>query len=468
MKRQGIKKSCLMIALVGCSIAATADAAGIENQQGVLDGKYISTAADCVACHTAKGGAAFAGGYAIDSPMGTIWSTNITPSKKFGIGEYTEAEFARAVREGVARDGHHLYPAMPYTSYGKMTDEDIAALYKYFMTQVQPVDTPNKETKLPFPFSVRASMGVWNLIYGDSKPFVPAGDQSAEINRGNYLVNSLAHCAECHTPRTALMGLDSSKPLAGSPLGPWYAPNITSDKLAGIGAWTNDELKAYLKTGHVAGKAQAAGPMAEAVEHSLQHLSDADLNAIVAYLKQTKPIAAEGEKSRDTFGAPSDSETRLRGNAVRDADPGWKVYTATCAACHGAKGEGTSVYPSLFHNTATGAAYPTNLVATILFGVHRTIDGHDIEMPGFGPQASYTERLTDQQVADVSNYVLTNFGQPQKKLTADDVAQARAGGPVAPLVKLSQYLLPVGIVVLLVLIVIAIAVSRRRRAHKKG
>ncbi len=467
-KRQSIKYSCLMVALLAGSFAAAANAATTEGQQGVLDGKYISTAADCVACHTVKGSAPYAGGYAIDSPMGVIWSTNITPSKQFGIGNYTEAEFARAVREGVARDGHHLYPAMPYTSYGKMTDQDIASLYKYFMTEVAPVDTPNKETKLPFPFSIRSSMAVWNMIYGDTKPFVPAGDKSQEINRGNYLVNSLAHCAECHTPRTFLMGQDSAKPLAGSPLGPWYAPNITSDKTAGIGSWSDLELITYLRTGHVAGKAQAAGPMAEAVEHSLQYLTNSDLKSIVVYLKHTQPIGGSDKQARDTFGAPAQSETALRGNAVLNADPGWKVYTATCAACHGAKGEGTSVYPSLFHNTATGAAYPDNLVSTIVYGVHRTNDGHDIEMPGFGPKASYTERLTDQQIADVSNYVLTQFGQPQKTLTAQDVATVRAGGPVSPLVQASQYLVPAAVVVLVLLIVIAIAVSRRRRSYKKG
>lgn len=424
-------------------------------------GAYLSIAADCVACHTTQGGKPYAGGYAIDSPLGKIWSTNITPSKEFGIGSYSQADFARAVREGVAKDGHHLYPAMPYTSYAKLTDEDVAALYDYFMKEVTPVETATPHTDLPFPFSVRASMAAWNLLYRPSGEFKPDASKSAEINRGDYLVNTLAHCAACHTPRTPLMGEDSDNPLAGGSLGAWYAPNITSHPASGIGGWSDQELYAYLRTGHVAGKAQAAGPMAEAVEHSLQYLTDPDLHAIVAYLKQTKAIDSGEAKPRYSIGKPDDSEAGLRGNMVSDVLPGWRVYTATCAACHGARGEGTSAYPSLFHNTTTGADNPANLIATILHGVHR---GPGIEMPGFGPQASYTERLSDQQIADVSNYVLASFGQAAAKVTQEEVALARAGGPQPAIIKLAQIGVPAGIVVLLLLIVFIVA--RKRRARK--
>jgi mono/diheme cytochrome c family protein len=463
--------SCLLLAAMFsplASSAATADAASGDDQQKILTGKYISTAADCVACHTAKGGAPYAGGYPIESPMGVIWSTNITPSKQFGIGSYTKEEFSRAVREGVAKDGRHLYPAMPYTSYSKMTDQDISSLYDYFMTDVKPVDmAPKAETKLPFPFSVRASMAGWNAIYSNAKPFTPDPEKSEQINRGNYLVNALAHCVECHTPRTVLMGEDKAKPLAGSSMGVWYAPNISSDKTAGIGGWADEEIYTYLRTGHAVGKAQAAGPMAEAVEESLQHLTDGDLKAIVAYLRQSQPMADGDKQPRYSFGKAT-AETAMRGNNVPNADAGWKVYTATCAACHGAKGDGTEAYPALFNNTATGAATPDNLIATILYGVHRKIDGaKDIEMPGFGPQASYTERLSDQQIADVTNYVLTNFGQPQAAVTAQHIEVVRKGGPEATLVKAARIGIPVAVIVL-ILIVIALVVFRRRRSTKKA
>lgn len=467
-KRQILKYSCALLLLAAGPLASAADAPAQASQQKILDGKYLSIAADCVACHTAKGGEPFAGGYAIDSPMGRIWSTNITPSKPFGIGNYTEQDFARALREGIARDGHHLYPAMPYTSYAQLTDQDVSALYAYFMNDVKAVEKASPETKLPFPFNLRASMAGWNLIYNTGKPFAPDASKSQEINRGNYLANALAHCAECHTPRTALMGADTSLPLAGGPLGAWYAPNITSEKTAGIGGWTDQELYQYLREGHAEGRGQAAGPMAEAVENSLQFLTDADLHAIVAYLKDTTPIKTANEPSRDSFGKASDAETRMRGNMVQDANPGWKVYTATCATCHGARGEGTTSYPSLYHNSAVGAARPDNLIATILYGVHRKIEGQsDIEMPGFGPQASYTERLTDQQIADVSNYVLASFGQPgQKPVTAQDVATSRAGGPASPLLGIARIGVPVAAVAVLLILILLIA--RRRRSHKKA
>jgi mono/diheme cytochrome c family protein len=435
--------------------------------QQALRGKYLATAADCAACHTTKGGAPFAGGYSIDSPMGVIWSTNITPSRQHGIGSYTEAQFARAVRQGVAPDGHHLYPAMPYTSYAMLTDEDTAALYRYFMTQVAPVETASKVTSLPFPFNVRASMGGWNALYAKGKAFVPDAAKSADYNRGNYLVNGLAHCTACHTARTLFMSEDLGRPLGGGTLGAWYAPNISADKAAGIGGWTDAELTAYLKTGHVIGKAQAAGPMAEAVENSLQYLTDADLHAIVTYLKQAPAVAATDAEARPRYavGQASTDEFALRGNAVQNVDAGWKVYTGTCAACHGAQGEGTATYPPLFHNTTTGAGRADNLVATVLYGVHRTVDGKAIAMPAFGPGASYTERLSDQQVADVSNYVLQHFGQATPSVTALAVETMRKGGPTPVLLTLARYGIPAGIVIVIAIVLLLV---RRARKGKKS
>jgi mono/diheme cytochrome c family protein len=429
----------------------------------VLKGQYLAIAADCAACHTTKGGAPFAGGYAIGSPMGVIWSTNITPSKQYGIGNYTEAQFARALREGVAPNGRHLYPAMPYTSYAMLTDADTAALYRYFMTQVAPVETASKETSLPFPFSVRASMAGWNAIYANGKPFVADAAKSPAYNRGNYLVNGLAHCTACHTDRTLFMGEDVKQPLGGGALGAWYAPNISADKVAGIGAWRDDELFAYLKTGHVMDKAQAAGPMAEAVENSLQYLTDADLTAIVTYLKQGPATGGTEAQPRYAVGRMAMDEMALRGNAVQNVDPGWKVYTGTCAACHGAQGEGTAKYPALFHNTTTGAGRADNLVATILYGVQRTVGGKAIAMPAFGPGAGYNERLSDQQVADVANYILKNFGQATADVTAHTVATMRAGGPTPTLVLLARYGIPAGIAVVLAL---ALLLVRRARKDK--
>lgn len=438
--------------------------AGAAHGQALDDnaspGKRLAVAADCVACHTVPGGKAFAGGYPLSSPMGTIWSTNITPSKTAGIGNYSEAEFARAVRDGVTADGTHLYPAMPYTSYAKMTDSDIAALYDYFMHEVQPVDAPTPKTALDFPFNVRASMIGWNALFHSDKRFTPDPAKSAEVNRGDYLVNGLAHCDTCHTPRNVLMAADNSKALAGGALGSWYAPNITSDKVSGIGAWSGDEIVAYLRSGHVEGKAQAAGPMAEAVENSLQHLSDADLKAIAAYLLQTQPISNGESKARHEYGQASTDELTLRGGKPED-NPGWHIFSGTCGNCHQPNGQGNKEYPSLFHNTATSSA---NLIATIVYGVHREVDGVAIDMPGFGPDALFTDRLSDQQIADVSNYVLSRYGHADKTVTAADVAQVREGGPKAPLAVMAKFTIPAIILVcVLIGLVVWALMSRRRR-----
>ena len=442
-------------------VAAMAGTAlGAELDSGASPGKRLAVAADCVACHTAPGGKAFAGGYPLASPMGTIYSTNITPSKTAGIGQYTAEQFARAVRDGVTADGTHLYPAMPYTSYSKMTDGDVAALYDYFMHEVQPVDAPGPKTALDFPFNIRASMLGWNALFHSDKRFTPDPGKSAEVNRGDYLVNGLAHCDTCHTPRNLLMAADNDKALSGGALGSWYAPNITSDKVSGIGAWSSDELVKYLRTGHVEGKAQAAGPMAEAVENSLQHLGEADLKAIAAYLLQTRPVQTGEARARHEYGQSSTDELTLRGGKPED-NPGWHIFSGTCANCHQASGQGNDAYPSLFHNTATSRS--DNLIATIVYGVHREVDGVAIDMPAFGPDALFTDRLNDHQIADVTNYVLTRYGNPDKTVTAADVALAREGGPKAPLAMLAKFTIPAIILVCVLLVLAAMALISRRR-----
>ncbi len=452
-------------ALVASAGASFAD----ETSDLVARGRYLATAADCAACHTAPhGGTPFAGGYGIDTPLGKIFSTNITPSKQDGIGNYSEEDFARAVREGVAKDGSHLYPAMPYTAYAKITDDDMKALYAYFMQEVKPDDHKPQKTELPFPFSIRTSMAVWNLLFLDKTRFQPNPAKSAEWNRGAYLADALEHCATCHTPRNAFMGEDASQALAGGSVGSWYAPNITSDKVAGIGGWPDDQLIQYLKTGNVPGKAQAAGPMAEAVEHSLQHLADDDIKAIVTYLKDVPAIGSAETTSRADLGKASvEVEASLRGLPGQSPEEnGYHIFSGSCAACHQAEGQGNDHYPSLFHNTATGEDRPDNLVSTILYGLHRKVGDHVAFMPAFGAEASYTDRLSDKDIADVSNYVLANYGNPSVKVTPADVARIRDGGEKPLIVKLAPLAAPAAIVAaVIVLAVIVWLLSRRRRSR---
>ena len=437
-------------------------------------GRYVAIAADCRACHTRpKGGKDFAGGYGIGSPLGTIFSTNITPSKVAGIGNYSEAQFARAVRAGVRADGGHLYPAMPYTAYAGMTDEDLHALYAYFTQGVAPVDERPPRTHLAFPFNLRFGIFAWNVLFLDRKPYVPDASKSAEWNRGAYLADVLAHCSACHTPRTFLLAEDSGRFYAGAPLGPWHAPNITSDKVSGIGGWSDQELVQYLKTGHAAGKDQAAAGMGEAVENSLQFLHDDDLKAIAVYLKALPAIHNPSDtKAAYSHGTPAAFEPVLRGasgpNEHDSVTSGEALYSGYCASCHQPSGAGSDQqdYPSLFHNAAIGSGTAANLVSAILFGVDRAADKH-VLMPRFDEQ-SYVQPLSDAQITLISNYVLQQFGNPAARVKAEDVATARKGGPVPAIAVVSPFILPGTVVVGLLLVGLVLVWWRRRRQPNGG
>ncbi|MEN5219810.1 cytochrome c [Stenotrophomonas sp. TWI602] len=459
-------KTFLLIALgllAGVSHTARADDA-------VERGRYLSVAADCVACHTSpKQGKPYAGGYAIASPLGEIWASNITPSTSHGIGNYTEADFAKAVREGVRKDGARLYPAMPYTSYAKLTDEDIHALYVYFMQAVAPVDEEARTTELPFPFSVRSSMAVWNLLFLDKTPFKPDPAQSAQWNRGAYLVEGLAHCSSCHSPRGLMMQEVGGKAFAGGSLGDWYAPNITSHPISGIGGWTDDELAQYLKTGRAEGKGQAGGGMAEAVTNSLSKLRDEDISAIVTYLR-TVPAVADKDATRAAF-AWGDAATAPGEPAIRGTDApiasGAVLYSGLCASCHGSRGEGSNdgYYPSLVHNSTVGMVRPQNLVATIIGGIDREVDGEHVLMPHFS-EGSYVQALSDADIAAVATYVRTTFG-PGDQVTEAQVALIRDGGEKPLLAKIARLWLPLLILGLAAFVVVILLVRRAWTRRKQ-
>ena len=417
------------------------------HQPSISRGHYLAIAADCAACHTnGRDGHFLAGGYAISSPMGNIYSTNITPSKKYGIGNYTLEQFSQALRHGVRADGAQLYPAMPYDAYNRLTDEDVKSLYTYIMTEVKPVDAPAPKTQLPFPFSVRASLGIWKIAARiEGKPYVFDHSHNDDWNRGKYLVDELAHCGTCHTPRNMLLAPVQSAYLGGADIGSWRAPNITNDPVSGIGAWSDQDLFQYLKTGRTA-HARAAGPMAEAIEHSLQHLPDADISAIITYLRSVPAIGERGQTIAN-FAHPGRAsnynitETNVRrGDSTLDKmTDGSALYEAVCASCHQSNGKGSpdGYYPSLIGNTTTGQLNPNDLIASILYGVDRTVNEHEILMPAFGPN-SLVQPLTDQQVASVADYVLSHFGNAEATVTADAVKQVRTGGKQVLLAQLAN------------------------------
>jgi mono/diheme cytochrome c family protein len=452
----------LLLAMLGAGPAAAAD----PDPALVRRGEYLARAGDCVACHTAPGGRPMAGGLALPSPLGPIVATNITPSRTQGIGNYTLAQFSGALRRGVRADGAHLYPAMPYTSYALVTDDDTRALYAYFMLGVAPVDAaPARLTSLPFPFNIRLSMAAWNLVFLDGRPFVADPAKSAEVNRGAYLARGLAHCGACHSPRNLLMAESAKRELAGGQVGPWYAPNITADPNSGVGGWSVDELAAYMKLGRAGDKAHAAGPMAEAVDHSLAYLDEADLRAIAQYLKQVPP-QRDSADTRPVYawGGPSDEINSVRGvawPADRNRLTGPQLYDAHCATCHHARAQGSPSggLPPLFHTTTLGRSNTDNLVMVMLDGIARGEDGSNVLMPGF------RKVLSDQQAATLGTYLSHRYGNPAGTVTAAQVAALRTGGAPSSMVAVVRGAMVVAAV--LVMLALLIIVRRRRRPDSR-
>ena len=462
--------STLGVALAASLISLTSHAAVSEADETLIEkGEYLARAADCSACHRPpeESGQPFAGGYVIASPMGDIIASNITPSGEYGIDDYSEAQFKRALTEGVRADGTHLYPAMPYTAYSGLTDDDIHALYTYFMHGVEPVDEPTPATSLPFPFNLRFSMAAWNVLFlDDTYAYDP--EQSETLNRGRYLVDTLGHCGSCHTPRNALMGESSYRYLSGANVGGWYAPNITSDA-SGIGSWSEDELVQYLRSGHVENRAQAAGGMAEAIEHSLRHLSDDDLRSIAAYLKQVPPTSTGPARDVSQVAREAEPVSPATIEPLRSDDPqamidaestdGQRLYNAACASCHQVDGQGTDdqFYPSLVHNTATQDVNADNLIMSVLQGVHRETNDYTVAMPAFG------EQLNDEQIASVSNYVLNQYGNAELEVDAARVAELRQGGPEPLLLKAMPWLMAAGVIFVLFVLWLIVFLVRRKK-----
>ncbi len=400
----------------------------------VAKGRYLAQAGDCVSCHTAPGGKPFTGGLALATPFGTIISTNITPDQNAGIGGYTQEEFNRAVREGVAKDGHRLYPAMPYTSFAAVTDGDMQALYAYFMKGVASVDHRPAATDLPWPYSMRWLMFGWNWLYADQKPYQPVAAQSAEWNRGAYLVRGLGHCGECHTPRGRLGGplaTNEGKPtfLSGSQVDGWVAQALRHSDVSTAAQWPQKDWVDYLKTGRTAHTA-AFGPMVQVVENSTQHMTEQDLAAMSTYISslgapanaapaQTSPMAAAAEKA-----ASSPVAAALRDGKPGDAPAGAMVYLNNCNACHTSSGAGANkTFPTLAGNPVVLASDPTSLIRIVLSGSQMASTAgapSAIAMPALG------WRLTDDDVAKVLSFVRSSWGNQAAAVTPAQVAAVRS------------------------------------------
>jgi mono/diheme cytochrome c family protein len=396
-----------------------ADPTGVPAELAKADpitrGEYLARAADCEVCHTAPGGAAYAGGLAFPLPFGTLYSTNITADKATGIGDYSDADFLNAVQRGIRKDGARLYPAMPYPSYTYMTDADALAIKAYLFSQPLVHATPPANT-LGFPYNQRWSMIFWSWFFSANSRFAPNTAQSAEWNRGAYLAEALAHCGDCHTPRNLAFALDNRKKFAGAIAAGWHAFNITPDKGTGIGGWSDDEVTAYLAKGHAPDRGTAAGPMGEAVDHSFSHMAAADISALVVYLRSVPPIASRDLPATIAPPAPASPNTN---NATADA-LGKKVFQEACVSCHDWTGvSAISSYATIAGARAVNDPAATNVAQIVVSGTRRLTPNGIISMPAFGSTYSDTE------IAAVANYVTARFGSEPSRIAAKDVAELR-------------------------------------------
>ncbi len=394
----------------------------VPSPELVARGEYLARAADCAACHNAPGGERFAGGLPFKLPFGTIYSTNITSDRETGIGTWSDDDFVRALHRGIAKDGTHLYPAFPYTSYSGMSRDDVVAIkaYIFSLPAVRKAPPPDR---LAFPFNQRWTMAFWNLAFLNAHRFRDTPGLSAEENRGAYLATVLGHCGECHTPRNIAFAMDRSRQFAGAMLQGWHAYNITPDDASGIGGWSNQQLSDYLKTGHSDGRGSAAGPMGEAVANSLQYLTPTDVAALVSYLRKIKTLSSEPTNPAAVSvikGAFADEP----GPQAHNNTLGERIFAGNCAGCHLWNGQGRQThYAALAGGRTVSDPDGSNLVQVLLGGADLRTVHPGVVMPSFG------KGFSDAELAAVSNYVIGRFGGQVGRVPPEKLHQDRSNQP---------------------------------------
>lgn len=396
--------------------AVQAEAAGLSH------GEYVARLGNCVACHSTETGAPLAGGLKMNVPLlGNIYTTNITPDPDYGIGTYSFEEFDRAMRVGKTKDGHRMYPAMPYTSYAKMSEQDMRALFNFLMDEVEPVSQANLPAEIPAWKNVRWAMGIWNILTHNADPYVLNNNQNEAWNRGAYLVEGLGHCGACHTPRGLMLqekGLDSSDDdfLAGAPLDYWSASSLNGNTLSGRGRWEVEDYEEFLRTGrnHFG---TAVGTMVEVVNNSTRHMSDADINAMSVYLSALPATEDEGEFIYDA------TEAQRLVN-LDFSSPGAQIYYEYCSSCHVTGGNGYYPYqPALAGNPGVLDPNSSTLINMTLNGSLRIVSSTGpvtTDMPYF------RQLLNDRQIADVLSYIRSSWGNKASAVSPEQVARVRA------------------------------------------
>lgn len=406
--------ACLAVTLAGCgkqSSGSTESKQHSTKAEDVARGEYLAQAGDCVACHTARGGEPFAGGFALASPFGTIYSPNITPDNDTGIGKWTADDFWRALHEGKSKDGTLLYPAFPFTNYTKVTREDADAIFAY-LKSLKPVSQLNRENELRFPYNQRELLTGWRTLYFKAGEYQNDPKQSAEWNRGAYLVEGLGHCSACHTSRNLLGAERTDDQYSGGliPVQNWFAPSLTSNKETGLGDWDVRDIADLLKTG-VSSRGAVYGPMAEVVQHSLQHLTDQDINAMAVYLKSVP--------RKDQAPEIVQVEALMRQGA--------SLYETYCTDCHRADGEGVAhIYPTLANNQSITMETSVNPIRMVLNGGFPPSTATNPRPYGMPP---FAHELSDQQVAAVVTYIRKSWNNQGSAVTPAEVSAAR-GVPI--------------------------------------
>lgn len=372
-------------------------------------GRYLVKAADCAFCHTVPGGQPFAGGLAISTPFGNIYSSNITPDVETGIGKWSEQDFYNAMHSGMRRDGKNLYPAFPFLWFTRIAQDDVHAIKAYLNT-VAPVRRENKAASLPWPLNMRLVMSVWKKLYFDEGTFIPNTTKSAQWNRGAYLVEGAGHCGACHTKTNMLGAPQNDKQLAGGEFGQrWYASGLTGNLRNGLGGWSANDIVEYLKTGSNA-RSAAAGPMSEVIMNSTRFLSDADIQAIATYLK-------------DLGGQKEEPSYRFTEENNRSLSRGKALYFDNCTACHLAGGTGmVNTFPTLAKNSAIQSPLADSVVHIILTGGKIAVTPPKptgLAMPAFA------WKFNNAELADLTNYVRNAWGNRAPLIREEEVAKVR-------------------------------------------
>jgi mono/diheme cytochrome c family protein len=439
--KSSLKKTIVALVVIGVVVVGGAMAYGLSgtatrdigpgtlnlatpDAQLIEAGRYLAVTADCIACHSARGGQPFAGGLTMATPIGSLYSSNITPDPDTGIGKYSLNDFDRAIRHGISPSGSTLYPAMPYPSYAKVSDGDVRALYAYFMHGVAPVKQANKASAISWPLSINWPLAIWRKIYApDVAPIALNKYQSELIGRGAYLVQGLGHCGACHTPRAVTMqelSQDESHPSflsGGEVIDGWLAVNLRANPAGGLGRWSQQDIVDTLATSRNSHSAVMGSPMNEVVAHSSQFMTAGDQNAIAAYLKSLP--AGVPEKARY---AASDA-TALALKAGHDEQRGAQLYLDNCAACHRTDAKSNAiVFPALAGNPSVLSDNPTSLIRIILAGSmlpSTTAAPSNLGMPAFG------WRLSDDETAQLVTFVRQSWGNQASAATAGDVAKVR-------------------------------------------